>query len=84
MIYQPASVAATFTATYDPIFHALAKKGADMNVHYTEEDFKPAYCGESFDQVGKDLQGSYDRNTYLSTVLINLVRQLTSVKGEDA
>jgi len=55
-----------------------------MNAHYPEEEFKPAYQGELLDQVAKDLQGSYDREHYLSTVLINLVRQLSRTKGEDA
>lgn len=71
------------TATYDPIFEALAKKGADMNALYPEEEFKPAYQGELLDQVAKDVQGSYDREHYLSTVLINLVRQLSRAKGEN-
>ena len=64
-------------------FEALAKKGADMNTHYPEQDFNPAYGGESFDQVNKDVQGSYDRKRYLSTALINLVRQLSSKRDED-
>jgi len=78
VIYHPA------TATYDRIFEALAKNGADMNIHYPEKEFKPAYQGELLDQVAKDPQGSYDGEHYLSTVLINLVRQLSGAKGEDA
>ena len=70
MIYHPQ------TGVYDRIFEGLAKRGADMNAQYPEEDFKPAYGGELLDQVSEDLQGSYNRGHYRSTVLINLVRQL--------
>jgi len=47
-----------------------------MNFQYPEEDFKPAYSGELSGQVSKQKQKSYDHKSYLSTPLINLVRQL--------
>ena len=75
-IYSP------ITGVYDPIFEGLAKRGADMNAQYPEEDFKPAYGGELLDQVSEDLQGSYNRDHYRSTVLINLVRQLARQGGD--
>lgn len=53
----------------DNIFMLLAKAGADVNVVYPEEDFKPAHKEEEVEDPNYDPKGKY-----MCTPLINLIR----------
>jgi len=53
----------------DNIFMLLVKKGADVNIVYPEDSFKPGLREEDVDDDNYDVKG-----LYYSTPLINLIR----------
>ena len=57
---------------HENIFLLLVKAGADVNVVYPEETYKPALKDEELDE---DHLGTYDpKGKYFCTPLINLIR----------